>query len=46
MNYLMALALCLMGTVFAALTADKDLYWLMVSDGNVALTLFVAWMRA
>lgn len=41
-NYWIAMAVCLMGTVMAALTADKDVYWLMVSDGNVAITLFIA----
>ena len=42
LNYWIAMAVCLMGTVMAALTADKDVYWLMVSDGNVAIALFIA----
>jgi hypothetical protein len=42
MNYVVAFAICLIGTVLTALTG-KDTYWMMVSDGNVALTLFIAW---
>ena len=43
MNYIAAFAICLIGTVLAALTRNPDIHWLMVSDGNVALSLFIAW---
>lgn len=43
MNYLLAFALCLAGTVIAALQNSPNLYWLITSDINVALWLFVAW---
>lgn len=43
MNYLMAMAITLMGTMLAALGDSKNVYWLLVSDANVALGLFFAW---
>lgn len=42
MNYIVAFAVCLMGTFISAL-GGRDIYWLLVSDGNVALALFIAW---
>lgn len=44
MNYVFSLALCMSFTVFAALTGNSNTYWLIVSDFNVALWLFVAWV--
>lgn len=41
-NYVAAFILCIAGTVMALLTNNKDVYWLFVSDLNVALWLFVA----
>ncbi len=43
MNYVIAFAICLIGTVMASLTRNPDVHWLLVSDGNVALSLFIAW---
>lgn len=43
MNYIVAFAICLVGTVLAALTESAHLHWLLISDGNVALHLFIAW---
>lgn len=42
-NYLLAFALCMAGTLVAALTKNPDWYWLLVSDANVALWLLVAY---
>ncbi len=42
MNYIMAFVICLLCTFLAWLTG-KDPYWLFISDGNVALTLIIAW---
>lgn len=43
MNYVFAFVLCLAGSVLHALTASGSLYWLLVSDANVAIWLWVAW---
>ena len=43
MNYIMAGVICLTGSVLAVLTRNSDAHWLWVSDGNVALSLFIAW---
>lgn len=43
MNYLMAFLFCIAGTLFHLLGSGDKAYWLMVSDANVALWLFVAW---
>jgi len=44
MNYLLSAAFTILGTVMALLSKYPDYYWLMVSDLNVALALFVAWI--
>lgn len=43
MNYIVAFAICLVGTVLSALTRSLDVHWLLISDANVALHLFIAW---
>lgn len=43
MDYIMAMVLCLAFTVMHALAASGELYWLLVSDVNVAIWLWVAW---
>ncbi|MFA6125420.1 hypothetical protein [Sphingomonas sp.] len=43
MNYLIAWCLCIAGTVLTALGKGDDVKWLMVSDVNVTVWLFVAW---
>lgn len=42
-NYIMAFALCLALTVMVSLTKNPNWYWLLVSDANVAIWLFVAY---
>lgn len=42
-NYLLSLFLCIAFTVFAALTDNHNLRWLVISDINVAIWLWVAW---
>lgn len=44
MNYLLALAFTAMGTVMAALSGYPDYHWLILSDVNVVIALFVAWL--
>lgn len=43
MNYIVAFLLCVAGTVLNVLGRGENTYWLMVSDANVAIWLFVAW---
>jgi len=43
MNYLIAFAITIMGTILAALGDSQSIRWLIISDGNVALALFFAW---
>ncbi len=43
-NYLLAFLLCISFTVLAALTGHTNLRWLVVSDINVAIWLWVAWL--
>lgn len=43
-NYLLAFLLCIAFTVFAALTGNDNLRWLVISDINVAIWLWVAWL--
>ena len=43
MNHVFAFVLCLAFSVMHALTASDSLYWLVVSDINVAIWLWVAW---
>lgn len=42
-NYFIAFALCMAGTVMAALTKSPEWHWLLVSDMNVAIWLLVAY---
>jgi len=44
MNYIMAFVLCVAGTIFSALGDRPDLYWLIISDSNVAIWLIVAYL--
>ncbi len=44
MNYWIAAAICLMGTVMTALGGSVKWKWLLVSDANVLLILFIAAM--
>jgi len=44
MNYLMSFCIIVLGTIFAALQGDGKVYWLLVSDCNVAVALFIAWL--
>jgi len=44
MNYIIAFCIILLGTIFWELTGGKDTYWLLVSDGNVAIALILAWI--
>ena len=41
-NYIIAAALCGIGTIASVLGQTGEWYWLLVSDANVALWLFVA----
>lgn len=41
-NYWMAAAICVSGTVMTALSGDIKWKWLLVSDANVMLFLFIA----
>lgn len=41
-NYWIAAALCVSGTVMTALGGDIKWKWLLVSDANVLLFLFIA----
>lgn len=43
-NYLLAFLLCISLTVGSALTGSQNLYWLVTSDVNVAIWLWVAWL--
>jgi hypothetical protein len=43
MNYLAAFILCISFTVLSALGGETDWRWLVVSDVNVAIWLWVAW---
>ena len=44
MNYLLSFAICLALTVMAALGDKGNVRWLLISDVNVALFLFMAWI--
>lgn len=44
MNCIGAFAIILIGTVLTALKDDGNAYWLLISDANVALALFIAWL--
>lgn len=44
MNYLLAFLLCVAFTVMAALGNNPSVKWLLISDVNVAIWLFVAWL--
>ena len=43
MNYIVAFAIVAMSTVMAALSGYPDYHWLIVSDINVAIALFITW---
>ena len=43
-HYLLAFLFCVSFTVLAALTGSKNVYWLVTSDINVAIWLWVAWL--
>jgi hypothetical protein len=43
-NYLLYFFFCVSFTVFAALTGHDSLRWLVISDINVAIWLWVAWL--
>jgi hypothetical protein len=43
MNYFAAFLLCLSFTVLNALGGDSHIRWLLISDVNVAIWLWVAW---
>ena len=43
MNYIAAFVIFLVGTVMAALSNYPDVKWLLLSDVNVALHLWLAW---
>ena len=44
MNYLFSFAICVSLTVLSALSKDANLYWLIASDANVAVFLFLAYV--
>lgn len=43
-NYLLAFLLCIACTVLAALNNNSNLQWLVMSDINVAIWLWIAWL--
>lgn len=42
-NYLISMILCMACTLMALLGNSPDVKWLLISDMNVAIWLFVAW---
>ncbi len=43
MNYILSFLFCILGTIASALQNDGNTYWLLVSDANVFVFLFMAW---
>ena len=43
MNYFVSFLICVAATVMTYLSGSQDWHWLLVSDLNVAIFLFVAW---
>lgn len=43
MNYVVSFAMCLALTAIKTIRGDPDLYWLIVSDINVGVFLYIAW---